>query len=140
MKKFLSLVAGAASLIVVNLARADVDVSPAGVWRTEGRAYHYRIARCGEFWCVFLAWAADNVLDTENPDPALRNRRIIGIRVVGDAIADGENRWKGTGYWYGNGNTYTGYVELIDKNTLRAWGCVGMACVNTNLYRLNPID
>jgi len=122
----------------IECARAD---DPSGLWRTEGRAYQYRIQRCGELWCVHLAWVADNVLDTENPDPTKRTRRVIGIRVVSDGASDGENSWRGNGYWYGNGNTYAGFAELIDNNTLKAWGCIfgSIICVSTNLYRITQV-
>jgi uncharacterized protein (DUF2147 family) len=136
MKRVLGALSVATLLFAVDLAHAD---DPTGLWRTEASAYRYRIARCGNAWCAFLAWVADNVRDVNNPDPAKRNRRVIGILVVPDGKSDGPNRWTGNGYWFRNGNTYAGSVELINGTTLKASGCIlgGLICGSTNLYRID---
>jgi uncharacterized protein (DUF2147 family) len=56
MKRLLGALTVATSLFAVDLARAD---EPAGLWRTEAGTYQYRIARCGDAWCVYLAWVAE---------------------------------------------------------------------------------
>ena len=136
MKRLLGALTVATSLFAVDVARAD---DPTGLWRTEASAYQYRIARCGDAWCVYLAWVAENVRDEQNPEPAQRDRWVIGIIVVADGKSDGTNRWKGNGYWFRNGNTYAGYAELVDNNTLKVSGCIlgGVVCGSSNLYRLN---
>ena len=134
MKRLLGVLTVATSLFAVDLARAD---DPSGLWRTEAATYQYRIARCDDAWCVYLAWVAENVRDEQNSDPAKRNRWVIGIIVVADGKSDGTNRWKGNGYWFRNGNTYAGYAELVNNNTLKVSGCIlgGVVCGSTNLYR-----
>jgi uncharacterized protein (DUF2147 family) len=136
MRRLLGALTVATSLFAVDLARAD---DPTGLWRTEASTYQYRIARCGDVWCVYLAWVAENVRDEQNPDPAKRDRWVIGIVVVADGKPDGTNRWKGNGYWIRNGNTYAGYAELVNNDTLKVSGCIfgGVVCGSTNLYRLN---
>jgi uncharacterized protein (DUF2147 family) len=136
MKRMLLPLTAAVLVGVTTLARAQ---DPTGLWRTKAGTYQYRIEPCGKALCVFLAWVADNVRDVNNPDPAKRDRRVIGTIVVADGAPDGPNRWKGHGYWFRNGNTYAGTAELIDSNTLKASGCIlgGLICGSTNLYRVN---
>jgi uncharacterized protein (DUF2147 family) len=136
MRRLIGALTIATSLFAVDLARAD---DPTGLWRTEASTYQYRIARCGDAWCVYLARVAKNVRDEQNPDPAKRDRWGIGTIVVADGKSDGTNRWKGNGYWFRNGNTYGGYAELVNNNTFKVSGCIlgGVVCGNTNLYRLN---
>jgi uncharacterized protein (DUF2147 family) len=109
MKGILPTLTAAALSWSSTLARAE---DPAGLWRTEAGTYQYRIEPCGKALCVFLAWVADNVRDVNNPDPAKRNGRVIGIAVVADGTPDGPNRWKGRGYWFRNGKPMRGQLSL----------------------------
>lgn len=85
--------------------------------------------KCGERLCARLVdhnyrGVADN--DFNNPDPALRDRPLIGVAILEDLKRVGEDRWKGgTFYDPRTGKTYRSKIEMIDENRLEISGCVG---------------
>ncbi|WP_319205009.1 DUF2147 domain-containing protein [uncultured Ilyobacter sp.] len=73
-------------------------------------------------------------VDRKNPDPLLRRRKVMGLKVVGDMQRDPEksNVLKdGWVYDSWNGKKYYGKAELIEDNILKLrgsldpWGIVG---------------
>ncbi len=87
-----------------------------GVWLTSGK----------------MIWLTPDVdekgkplTDTENPDPAKRNRKLKGLEIIsGLAYADG--KWKGTIYDPESGKTYKSQIKLVNENTLELTGYVGL--------------
>ncbi|HVS03051.1 MAG TPA: DUF2147 domain-containing protein [Thermoanaerobaculia bacterium] len=65
-------------------------------------------------------------VDLENPDPKLRERPIVGLRIlVGFRYTDG--KWTGgTVYDPANGKTYRGQMTLKGPDTLELRGYVGI--------------
>ncbi|HVS03730.1 MAG TPA: DUF2147 domain-containing protein, partial [Thermoanaerobaculia bacterium] len=65
-------------------------------------------------------------VDLENPDPKLRERPIVGLRIlVGFRYADG--KWTGgTIYDPANGKTYKAQMTLKGPDTLDVRGYVGI--------------
>lgn len=66
--------------------------------------------------------------DVLNPDPALRDRLLLGLTIM-DGFADaGEGRWKnGRIYDPNSGKTYKCKLTLIDQNTLELRGYIGIS-------------
>lgn len=108
---------------------------PTGLWLTEGGDARIRIAKCGKSLCGTIKGIKDAIdpktgkppVDESNPDPAKRNRRIVGIRISSMA-SDGRGGWVGDIYNSDDGQTYAGKVSLRDANTLKVEGCVGVFC------------
>jgi uncharacterized protein (DUF2147 family) len=79
-----------------------------------------------------MIWLTPNVdekgkplTDSENPDPAKRNRKLEGLEIIsGLAYADG--KWKGTIYDPESGKTYKSQIKLVNENTLELTGYVGL--------------
>ena len=67
-------------------------------------------------------------LDSHNPDPALRSRRLLGITILDGFEYDGDDVWKG-GWVYdpNTGNTYRCSITLVDRNTLKVRGFIGVS-------------
>ena len=63
--------------------------------------------------------------DVNNPDPALRDRSLMGMVMMGDFSYDGR-RWSG-GWIYDpdNGKQYKARMKLEDENTLELRGYIG---------------
>src|SRR5581483_11360458 len=88
---------------------------PTGTWLTQKGDARIRVARCGKALCGTIVWIKDAVdpqtgkppLDDQNPDPAKRNRRIVGLRIF-TMVADAQGGWSGSIYNSDNGQTYTG--------------------------------
>lgn len=65
-------------------------------------------------------------VDRENPDPALRNRPVLGLVIVKDFEYRGAWKWKGgTIYDPESGRTYRGSMRLTSGGTLKMRGFVG---------------
>jgi len=66
-------------------------------------------------------------VDRENPDPALRNRPVLGLVILKDFEYRGAWKWKGgTIYDPENGKTYRGVIRLTSGGTLKMRGYVGI--------------
>lgn len=68
--------------------------------------------------------------DINNPDQKLRNKPIHGLIIMKYMCFDGKREWvKGKIYNPESGNTYKIKVELINKNTLKVRGYIGVSFV-----------
>jgi uncharacterized protein (DUF2147 family) len=104
-----------------------------GDWWTENREGRVRFTRYkdGTFrgsaaCCVAKVRADDPEFDIHNPNPKLRGRALLGIIVVWKLVyADGE--FSG-GYAYNprDGKTYRCQVKIIDRDTIKIRGYVGI--------------
>jgi len=65
--------------------------------------------------------------DEKNPDPALRDRPLVGLNLFAGFKYDGDGRWSGgTIYDPNSGKTYRCIVTWIDHDTLKVRGYVGV--------------
>jgi uncharacterized protein (DUF2147 family) len=73
-------------------------------------------------------------LDVENPDPALQTRKLLGLKLLQGFRYAGKERWTGgTVYDPTSGKTYKGTVTLIDHNTLKLRGYIGISLFGRNV-------
>lgn len=102
-----------------------------GEWLTgEGKA-RVQIYRCDTLYCGKIVWLKEpvkngkEVVDDKNPDPALKNKPVIGLVIVWAFSYDGDGEWTG-GKVYDpeSGDTYSGKMTLKDSHTLRLRGYV----------------
>jgi uncharacterized protein (DUF2147 family) len=132
----LTILIGSAIILATSPVLA---AEPTGDWMVAEGAAHIRIENCaGALWGV-VAWEkVPGGKDTQNPDPAKRNRPTLGIPILIDMkpAADG-TRWDGQVYNAENGKTYTANITIKDPNTLRIEGCVlGFLCGGQNWTRV----
>ena len=67
-------------------------------------------------------------IDRENPDAGLRERPIVGLRILDDFEYVGKSQWKrGTIYDPANGKTYKCNIKLQDDGTLKVRGYIGVS-------------
>jgi len=68
--------------------------------------------------------------DVKNPDPALRDRLLIGLDIFSGFSYDGDGAWSG-GLIYdpNSGKTYRGKLRLTSHNTLKVRGYIGVALI-----------
>ena len=73
-------------------------------------------------------------LDVENPDTALRARELDGMKFMqGFRYVEKNNRWTGgTIYDPNSGKTYKGTLTLVDHNTLKLRGYIGVSLFGRN--------
>ena len=64
--------------------------------------------------------------DDNNPDPALRGRPLFGLEILHTFRPSGRNSWKGKVYDPTSGKTYKCRLTLVDANTLKIRGYIGI--------------
>jgi uncharacterized protein (DUF2147 family) len=129
--------AAATALLVLALGPMAVADSPApaaplGRWLTESKRGVIEIYRCGEALCGRLVWMIEPVrrgapaLDDNNPEPALRQRRLCGLTMLGGFRAAEPGHWEeGWIYDPDSGKTYHATLAL-DGEALHLRGYVGI--------------
>ena len=118
--------------------------NPSGLWLTQAGDSRIRISRCGASYCGTVAALTDPIdpktgkpqADEHNPNPALVNRPIIGIRLFSDMRPNGSNKWSGHIYDADDGRTYESNISVVGADTLRIEGCVGSFCGGENWSRV----
>jgi uncharacterized protein (DUF2147 family) len=66
--------------------------------------------------------------DVKNPDEKLRNRELVGIKMLNNFVFDGNNTWSdGTIYDPNDGKTYSCKLTLTSANKLDVRGYVGIS-------------
>jgi len=127
-------------LLMANIALGSGAEGILGRWKTEQDESLVEIYSCGEKLCGKVVWLKEPfytnikdgplgtpLVDSKNPDPALRGRPIIGLRIMEGFSEIGENRWgNGTCYDPKSGNTYRGRIRLVSPQRLELRGYVGI--------------
>jgi uncharacterized protein (DUF2147 family) len=118
---------------------------PFGTWSTEGGESKVKISNCGGALCGALTWLKEPndpktgkpKTDTENADPAKRNRPMLGLQIVlGMKPSGTPDQWKGQVYNPKDGNTYSGSFTLTGADTAELKGCAfGFICKSQNWTR-----
>lgn len=113
-------------------ANADNRQSFEGYYWNQNKSAIIQLTLDGDSIKGFTAWSdgPDTITDTQNPDPALRDRPIIGMTFLwGFEYADKKNRWKdGKIYDPNNGKTYDAKLSLKENgNILEMRGYVGIS-------------
>lgn len=135
----------AAAAILVGgclfLASPAVDaetlvVTPAGRWYVEGGAAQVEIDVCDGALCGSVRWLRSpfdengcRLRDRYNPDPALRERDVVGIEILRDLRRSTSDPgvWDGgTIYDPSSGRTYRATLRVADANRLDLRGYVGI--------------
>ena len=76
-------------------------------------------------------------MDAKNPDPALRNRSVVGVQILDARQPDGPS-YSGSLYNPNDGKTYSGSMRLTGPNSLEVSGCVmRLFCKRQTWTRVN---
>ena len=131
-----SMTAATAGLVALSLAGAPASAQKAedaiGVWLHPDNGSNVEFYKCGESVCGKIVKVVDGQkTDDKNPDPAKRNRPIVGLVIMQGAKKTGDNKWSGNLYNRENGSTYSGTVTVKSKNALDLSGCVAMVLCKT---------
>jgi len=119
-----------------------------GLWATdpegEGGQAHIEIYAVGDTYAGKIVWLEEPVypegdpdgeagepkVDTNNPDPALQSRPIMGLELMMGFVFDGKGTWKkGTIYDPDNGKTYKCKVKIADDGVLKVRGYIGVSMI-----------
>ena len=139
-KEFL---AGFVLLFLGQAARSQAKADDiVGYWQTKGKnpakiqiyktddRYHGKI--------VWLTEASENgkpKVDKKNPDLSKRGQPIVGLPILSGFKFDGNDEWEeGKIYDPESGKTYSCYLSLKDKNTLKVRGYIGVSLLGRTEY------
>jgi uncharacterized protein (DUF2147 family) len=115
------------ALFWLNFAWADFKVE--GKWLTsdksgvieiyeEDKLFHGRVVG-GE--------PQGDGLDRKNPDPSKRERTLLGVTILKNLKREGDEFSGGEIYDPNTGNTYKCKAELVDNNTFKLRGYIGIS-------------
>ncbi|MBX7243401.1 MAG: DUF2147 domain-containing protein [Bacteroidia bacterium] len=135
MKQFLCLFAILFAFSFQSFAQSSAD-DLIGVWEPSHGKGRVKVEKIGDKYYGKVVWIKEPIdpetgqkkLDKSNPDPALRSRPRLGLRVLKDFTFSGKGVWeKGTIYDPENGSTYNCTITMKDKNTLDIRGYIGVS-------------
>ena len=120
--------------ILLGIASAQA-AEPTGTWLTQKGDARIHVARCGNELCATIVWTKDVIdpatgkppVDDMNPDPAKRNRKIVGMRIF-SMVKDANGIWSGGIYNSDDGKTYAGKLLPVGDDQLQVNGCAGALC------------
>ncbi|MDV2985702.1 UNVERIFIED_CONTAM: DUF2147 domain-containing protein [Methylobacteriaceae bacterium AG10] len=104
-------------------AQAQKAADLSGLWQTETAGSTVRIARCGGGYCGTIATTAGTGVDAQNPDPALRTRKLVGVQIMQAGTPSGAG-FEGSLYNPNDGKTYAGSLTPKAPDTVEVAGCV----------------
>jgi uncharacterized protein (DUF2147 family) len=106
-----------------------------GIWLTPGdNSAKIEIYKVGEKFYGKIVWMKNpNIngkpkLDSNNPNSSKRNTPRLGLEIMKGFTFNDSDEWKGGNiYDPESGKTYSGYMYLKDRNTLKLRGYVGFS-------------
>ncbi len=123
---------GLAAVAAITVA-AHAAASITGRWTTKEKDAVIEIYACGSNMCgkisKYLKTPPNGVdqKDVNNPNKALRTRKVLGINILNNLKADGD-KWRGTIYDPRNGKSYRSVVYKQKNGNLNVQGCIGPIC------------
>jgi uncharacterized protein (DUF2147 family) len=102
---------------------------PIGKWRVGDGTAVIALHMCGANLCgIIEAGPEKGALDDNNPVPAQRTRRLLGLPIL-NLKKSGDNNWAGTVYNANDGQNYQANLRQTSESQLTLEGCV----VGTNI-------
>lgn len=119
-----SLPARLISLSALLFASSAAFADPSGEWRVADGTATIRIHRCGGAYCGNVSSTITPAgKDVRNPDPARRNRSVLGLEVLINMRPAGQNAWAGYSYNAQDGQMYNATIT-VQGAALTIQGCV----------------
>jgi len=116
--------------LFINSALAQSADDIIGEYWTDKREGKIEIYQEGDKYFGKILWRKEVRKDTENPNPELRHRSVIGIVFLKDFIFRDKEWVDGSVYSIDNGGTYSGKLWLEDENnTLKMRGYLGFSWI-----------
>ena len=143
--------AGLAILASVALgafaANAAQPADIAGVWTNPKTNIRVRIGPCGAELCGTIVWlktpndpqTGAPLTDRNNPDPANRNRPLVGLPMIIGLKPGRGGEWTGQVYLINDGQIHDASFSMDGPNGLKMEGCklAGLLCSSQTWTRVN---
>jgi uncharacterized protein (DUF2147 family) len=115
-----------------------------GMWRTQMHHALVSISACADSTpCGALVWVDPGLTqgvttDARNLDPRLRNRPLIGLRILWGFRSEATQWASGRVYNPDTGQTFSASLRLLSEDTLLVTGCLGPLCRSERWIRQRP--
>jgi len=131
-----------AILLAFMCEAAAAVADPAGEWLVKDGNARIRIEPCANGLWGFISWVQEPGIDRKNPDPAKRNRPIVGVPILRSMMPVKPNRWEGEVYNAESGKMYSASITLVSEDLLKIEGCVlgGLFCGGETWTRVQQIE
>ncbi len=130
-------------LIIATTAFSAAPGDISGLWISAGGDSWLELFPCGDKICGKIVWLkvpryidsndgpiGKTKVDRKNPEPALRNRPIIGLQIIRGLTAKGANRWEnGSCYNPESGKRYSCSMKLVSPARLELRGYIGISLI-----------
>ena len=111
---------------------------PTGTWVTQGGDSKVRIVPCGGGFCGTIVWLNEDRKDSNNPDPSLRGRSLVGVQLIFNMQGSGDS-YSGKLYNPRDGKSYSGNLLELGPGAIRVEGCWLGVCGGENLRRVGTL-
>lgn len=136
MKKSIALLTATVFLFSLAYSQNKPD-DISGIWITGGKEpAKIQIYKSGDKFYGKIIWLQNPTengkqrVDGNNPDKSKRNISVIGLIILKGFKFDGDDEWRGGDiYDPESGKTYSSYMYLKNKNSLKVRGYVGVALI-----------
>jgi uncharacterized protein (DUF2147 family) len=113
-----------AAILAASLGAAHAAEPILGDWMVKDNLAYIRIVNCaGKLWGV-VAWEKEPGFDVNNPDPAKRNKPLLGSPVLRAMAPTKPNLWEGQVYNSNDGKLYMAKISLSSPDVLKLEGCI----------------
>jgi uncharacterized protein (DUF2147 family) len=92
-----------------------------GTWRNIRNTMHIEIHHCDDSMCGKVVWASDQAIADAKRGGT---RDLIGTEIFRDFRRDAGGNWRGKVFVPDLNKTFSGTIELVDRNTLKGTGCL----------------
>ena len=141
MSDFMKRAALASILLCAASGGSALAANPEGVWSMTNGKVTVSVDDCGGNLCATIVGLKEPVskidgkpkVDRENPDPAKRQRPLIGLSILIGMKPAGDNLWKGAIYNPDDGRTYSATVSQ-NGDQMKVKGCVAGVFCKTNTF------
>ena len=135
----------ASILLCAASGGSALAANPEGVWSMTNGKVTVSVDECGGNLCATIVGLKEPIskidgkpkVDRENPDPAKRQRPLIGLSILIGMKPAGDNLWKGAIYNPADGRTYSATVSQ-NGDQMKVKGCVaGVFCKSMKFIRVD---
>ena len=130
-----TLVLSGTILLAATVGAAAQAADPVGEWLVKEGTTRIKVVSCPQapgqpatLWGVIWAEMKPGV-DDKNPDPAMRNRPMLGVPILINMKQTQGNRWDGKIYDATRGSIFDSNISVNRQDMLEVRGCVaGVFC------------
>lgn len=162
MRTWIALATVLGGIAVASAQETAIPIAPAdpieGIWQTvllsEVTIVPCEAGFCGSLSKIIVptegltdeeiaaanAMPVESFTDMRNPDESLRSRPMMGLQILTLRYSDKPNIYDGEIYNPQDGNTYSGYVEMLGPDLVKLNGCVlyNIICQGEDWVRVIP--